>query len=61
MDAYNTVVKRNDRPDIFEYLKDQRRVTAVLEKHYALRNPRFGCLLHGDAHTGNTYLMDGAL
>jgi hypothetical protein len=60
METYDTVVKGPDRPKIQDYLKDQQRVTAVLKKHYALRNPKFRCLLHGDSHTGNTYLVDGA-
>lgn len=58
MNTYDTVVKGPDRPQIQEYLKDQERITAVLKKHYALRNPRFRCLVHGDTHTGNTYLVN---
>ncbi|KAJ4297449.1 hypothetical protein N0V90_005340 [Kalmusia sp. IMI 367209] len=60
MNTYDAVVKGPDRPQIHEYLKDQERVTAVLKKHYASRSPRFRCLLHGDSHTGNTYLVNGA-
>jgi hypothetical protein len=60
MRTYDIVVKGPDRPEIHDYLKDQQRITAVLKKHYALRNPRFRCLLHGDSHTGNTYLVNGA-
>ena len=60
MDTYDAVVKSPDRPKIHEYLKDQPRVTAALKKHYATRNPRFRCLLHGDSHTGNTYFVNGA-
>lgn len=60
MNTYDAVVNTPDRPKIHEYLKDQKRVTAVLKKHYALRNPRFRCLLHGDSHTGNTYLVKDA-
>jgi hypothetical protein len=60
METYGTVVKGSDRPKIQDYLEDQQRVTAVLKKHYALRNPKFRCLLHGDSHTGNTYLVGGA-
>lgn len=59
MKNYDAVVNGPDRPEIHEYLKDQDRVTAVLRKHYALRNPRFRCLLHGDSHTVNTYFMTG--
>ncbi|KAI1201900.1 kinase-like domain-containing protein [Nemania serpens] len=60
MKTYNDVVNGPDRPPVHEYLRDQERVTAVLNKHYRLRNPRFQCLLHGDAHLGNTYLEQGA-
>lgn len=59
MDTYDAVVKGPDRPIIHEYLKDQERITKVLKKHYTSRNPSFRCLLHGDSHTGNTYLLDG--
>ncbi|KAF1980338.1 hypothetical protein BU23DRAFT_625605 [Bimuria novae-zelandiae CBS 107.79] len=60
MKTYDTVVNGPDRPQIHEYLKNQDRITAVLKKHYALRNPRFRCLLHGDSPTGNTYLVKDA-
>jgi hypothetical protein len=60
MNTFDAVVNGPDRPKIHEYLKDQARVTAVLKTHYAQRNQRFRCLLHGDSHTGNTYLVDGA-
>jgi hypothetical protein len=60
MQTFDTVVHGPDRPAVHEYLLDQERVTAALKKHYASRNPKFQCLLHGDAHVGNTYLDDGA-
>ncbi|GAP91002.1 putative aminoglycoside phosphotransferase protein [Rosellinia necatrix] len=60
MRTYDAVVNGPDRPSIPAYLRDQDRVTAVLKKHYASRNPKFRCLLHGDAHLGNTYLDGGA-
>ncbi|CAI6334545.1 unnamed protein product [Periconia digitata] len=56
MQSYDVVVNGEDRPNIQPYLRDQGRMTRVLEKHFAGRNPRFRCLLHGDAHTANTYL-----
>lgn len=59
MRTYGAVVGAEGRPEIPAYLKDQARVTAVLERHFAGRNPRFRCLLHGDAHTANTYLVGG--
>ncbi|KAF2442774.1 hypothetical protein P171DRAFT_455767 [Karstenula rhodostoma CBS 690.94] len=58
MNTYDAVVKGPDRPMIHDYLKDQERITKVLKKHYASRNHKFRCLLHGDAHTGNTYLVN---
>ncbi|OTB07493.1 hypothetical protein M426DRAFT_19836 [Hypoxylon sp. CI-4A] len=59
MKTYDAVVNSPGRPEIHDYLKDQERVTAVLKKHYGSRNPKFRCLLHGDAHIGNTYLENG--
>ncbi|KAI1134061.1 kinase-like domain-containing protein [Hypoxylon sp. FL0543] len=60
MKTYDTVVNSPGRPVVHDYLKNQERVTAVLQKHYASRNPKFRCLLHGDSHLGNTYLDKGA-
>ncbi|KAJ4360322.1 uncharacterized protein N0V89_000883 [Didymosphaeria variabile] len=60
MNTYDAVVKGPDRPKIHDHLKDQGRVTSVLKRHYASRNPRFRCLLHGDSHSGNTYLVNDA-
>ncbi|KAI1465581.1 kinase-like domain-containing protein [Daldinia caldariorum] len=60
MQTFDEVVNGPDRPVVHGYLKDQKRVTEALKKHYALRNPKFRCLLHGDPHTGNTYLENGA-
>ncbi|KAI1767350.1 kinase-like domain-containing protein [Hypoxylon sp. FL1150] len=60
MESYETVVNSPGRPEIHDYLMSQARITAALKKHYASRNPKFQCLLHGDPHTGNTYLDEGA-
>ncbi|KAI8624043.1 kinase-like domain-containing protein [Xylariaceae sp. FL1651] len=60
MQTFDAVVNSPGRPTVHPYLKNQDRVTAVLKKHYRTRNPKFQCLLHGDAHLGNTYLDDGA-
>lgn len=58
METYDAVVLSDDRPSgIHDYLKDQGRMTAVLKKHYRMRNPKFQCMLHGDPHTGNTYFF----
>ncbi|CAJ2500762.1 Uu.00g036150.m01.CDS01 [Anthostomella pinea] len=60
MQTFDAVVRGPDRPPVPAYLQDQARITAALEKHYAIRNPAFRCLLHGDARTGNTYLDAGS-
>lgn len=58
MENYEAVVLSDDRPSgIHDYLKNQERMTAVMKKHYRIRNPKFQCLVHGDPHTGNTYLV----
>ncbi|KAI0850438.1 kinase-like domain-containing protein [Daldinia vernicosa] len=59
MQTFDDVVHGPERPVVHDYLKDQKRITEVLKKHFASRNPKFRCLLHGDAHTGNTYLDKG--
>lgn len=48
-----------DRPPLPPILKDSReRTSRALETYFASRNPRFRCLVHGDPHSGNTYLKD---
>ncbi|KAI1779449.1 kinase-like domain-containing protein [Hypoxylon cercidicola] len=47
------------RPPLPAIVKDETRVRAALAKHFRLRNPRFRCLVHGDAHVGNTWLHQG--
>lgn len=60
METYDAVVFSDDRPSgIHNYLKDQERLTAVLKKHYRARNPKFQCVVHGDPHIGNTYIVQG--
>ncbi|KAI1398302.1 kinase-like domain-containing protein [Hypoxylon fuscum] len=61
MQTFDTVADDPRRPAVRDYLTSQERVTAALKKHNATRNkPKFRCLLHGDPHTGNTYLSKGA-
>ncbi|KAI0395963.1 kinase-like domain-containing protein [Xylariaceae sp. FL0594] len=60
MENFDVIVRGPDRPTVQEHLLNQARVTAALKKHYASRNPRFRCLLHGDAHVGNTYIDAGS-
>ncbi|CAK7218033.1 hypothetical protein SEUCBS140593_003406 [Sporothrix eucalyptigena] len=46
-----------ERPQLPGILKDSReRTSLALETYFASRNPRFRCLVHGDPHSGNTYL-----
>ncbi|OIW27833.1 aminoglycoside phosphotransferase [Coniochaeta ligniaria NRRL 30616] len=51
---WDAIVLAEDRPPVPEYMKDQRRMTAAIQKWFATRNPKFQCILHGDAHLGNT-------
>jgi len=55
---WDAIVLADDRPPVPEYMKDQRRMTAAIEKWFATRNPKFQCILHGDAHLGNTAWSD---
>ncbi|KAF7557147.1 hypothetical protein G7Z17_g916 [Cylindrodendrum hubeiense] len=46
-----------DRPPCPDIIKgDRERTVAAMKKHYVTKNPKFICLLHGDPHTGNTYV-----
>ncbi|CAF3518259.1 unnamed protein product [Fusarium graminearum] len=40
-------------PDVIK--KSQERTVSAIKKHFATKNPKFICLIHGDPHTGNTY------
>lgn len=53
---WDVVVLGSDRPSIPDYIKDRQRVVAAMKKHYATKNPKFLCLLHGDPHPGNTFI-----
>ncbi|KAI0384854.1 kinase-like domain-containing protein [Hypomontagnella monticulosa] len=48
------------RPPLPDIVKDEARIRAALTKHFKSRNPRFRCLVHGDAHIGNTWIYKGA-
>ncbi|KAH8666924.1 kinase-like domain-containing protein [Xylariales sp. PMI_506] len=50
---WDAIVMAEDRPPVPEYMKDQKRMTAAIEKWFATPNPKFQCILHGDAHMGN--------
>ncbi|KAH7161053.1 kinase-like domain-containing protein [Dactylonectria macrodidyma] len=45
-----------DRPPFPDIIKNRERTVAAMKKHYLTKNPKFICLLHGDPHTGNTYI-----
>ncbi|KAI1496077.1 kinase-like domain-containing protein [Biscogniauxia marginata] len=56
---YDVITRSPGRPEIPEGLMDQKRVEAAMRKAYRSRNPKFECIVHGDAHIGNTYLENG--
>lgn len=56
---WDAMVLAADRPPIPEEIRDQKRTVAAMKKHFATKNPKYMCILHGDPHSGNTYL-DGA-
>lgn len=51
--GYHDLSRDPKRYQLPEEYKDAPRVRALLSKHYATYNPRFRCLVHGDAHLGN--------
>ncbi|KAF4449901.1 aminoglycoside phosphotransferase [Fusarium austroafricanum] len=50
---WDHIVLAEDRPPVPEYMKDQQKMTAAIKKWFATRNPKFQCILHGDAHLSN--------
>ncbi|KAI1106467.1 kinase-like domain-containing protein [Jackrogersella minutella] len=57
---WDDLIHGSHRPPLPEIVKDEKRIRAALKKHFALRNPKFRSLVHGDSHIGNTYLINGA-
>ncbi|KXJ85064.1 kinase-like domain-containing protein, partial [Microdochium bolleyi] len=54
---WDNMINGEGRPEFPPIIKDSgERVVAALQKHFATKNPRFMTLLHGDPHTGNTFL-----
>lgn len=54
---WDELIHGADRPPLPAILRDSReRTKLALETYFATRNPRFRCLVHGDPHSGNTYL-----
>ncbi|KAK8000574.1 kinase-like domain-containing protein [Apiospora arundinis] len=56
--GWEAMVLHPQRPTIPAAYRDQARTTAALKKHFATKNPRFQCLVHGDAHVGNLFVDD---
>ncbi|KAK6859571.1 kinase-like domain-containing protein [Apiospora arundinis] len=56
--GWEAMVLDPQRPQIPAAYRDQARTTAALKKHFATKNPRFQCLVHGDAHVGNLFVDD---
>lgn len=54
--GWDAMVLDPARPPIPAAYRAQARTTAAIQKHFATRNPRFLCLVHGDAHVGNLFL-----
>ncbi|KAK8064260.1 kinase-like domain-containing protein [Apiospora saccharicola] len=54
--AWDAMALNPARPSIPEAYRDQARTTAAIKKHFATRNPRFLCLVHGDSHVGNLFI-----
>ncbi|KAH7018116.1 kinase-like domain-containing protein [Microdochium trichocladiopsis] len=53
---WDNMINGEGRPEFPSIIKGSRsRVVAALTKHFAIRNPRFQALLHGDPHTANTF------
>lgn len=53
---WDKLVLAPDRPPFPDFVKDRERTVAVMKRHYATKNPKFICLIHGDPHAANTYL-----
>ncbi|KAK7935926.1 hypothetical protein PG985_001421 [Apiospora marii] len=56
--GWDAMVLDPSRPPIPAAYRDRARTTAAIQKHFATRNPRFLCLVHGDAHVGNLFVDD---
>ncbi|KAL1875481.1 hypothetical protein VTK73DRAFT_10031 [Phialemonium thermophilum] len=55
---WDAIVLAEDRPPVPNYMKDKKLMTNAIEKWFSTRNPQFQCILHGDAHLGNTAWSD---
>ncbi|KAI2626746.1 kinase-like domain-containing protein [Hypoxylon sp. NC1633] len=52
---WEQVVLGPGRPPVPNILKNKERTVAAMKKHFATKNPKFLCLIHGDPHPGNTF------
>jgi hypothetical protein len=59
--GYHDLVRDPERFALPDAYQDAPRVKALLTKYYASRNPRFRCLVHGDAHLGNACIAPGGV
>ncbi|KAF5963233.1 putative aminoglycoside phosphotransferase protein [Fusarium bulbicola] len=56
-DMWDDQIHGADRPPCPNIIKASRdRTVNAIKKHFATKNPKFMSLIHGDPHTGNTYL-----
>ncbi|CAH0047759.1 unnamed protein product [Clonostachys solani] len=59
---YSEFVKDPEHPPLPENMRDSKRVEAYMAKYFATRNPKYQCLVHGDAHLMNISIApDGAV
>ncbi|KAF4974287.1 hypothetical protein FZEAL_8791 [Fusarium zealandicum] len=49
------------RPPVPEHIVDRERVTATFKALWKLSNSTLNCLVHGDAHIGNTFISPAGL
>ncbi|KAK8091025.1 hypothetical protein PG994_000530 [Apiospora phragmitis] len=45
-----------ERPPVPDEMLDRERMRRAFQKLWAVTDPRYHCLVHGDAHIGNTYI-----
>lgn len=53
---WEAMVLGDDRPPIPESIRVRERTVAAMKKHFATKNPKYVAVLHGDPHSGNTFL-----
>ncbi|KAK8051173.1 hypothetical protein PG993_002558 [Apiospora rasikravindrae] len=45
-----------ERPPVPDEMLDRERMRQAFQKLWSVTDPRYNCLVHGDAHIGNTYI-----